>query len=106
MIIATLGAIAIGVSVVANGGSVGAGVEDASAGGTWDGWDGAAEFDSVFVVSPFLTDVGFVSFSVLSEKLFFCFLLGKHMSKNGQDSESALVQMMANVGDGVAITYI
>jgi len=78
--IATLGGdISIGASVV-TGGSVGGGAVELVVGG------GLGTAGAPFVLlafSPFRDDFG-VSSLFVSAKLLFCFLLGKHMRKNGQ----------------------
>lgn len=96
MIIATLGAgISRGASAV-TGGSVGGGVVELAVG------CGLGTAGAPFVLlafSPFRSDFG-VSSLFVSAKLLFCFLLGKHMGKNGRAGLSSggarLAYMLSN----------
>jgi hypothetical protein len=80
MMIATLGeGISIGASAV-TGGSVGGGVVELAAG---CGFGTAGAPFVLLAFSPFRSDFG-VSSLFVSAKLLLCFLLGKHMGKNGR----------------------
>lgn len=85
------GAIAIGASATTGGSS---GTVEEAAGGTV-GSAVATTGGSAFVgwaAASFLESFCLASLSA-SEKLFFCFLLGKHMGRNGREREFPLADM-------------